>query len=58
MRGGNLWRMREKEWENNKILKFFKFQIMSEFHKIHKNRGRERISQPLKGCVRVPFGVF
>ena len=30
MRGGDSWRMREKEWGNNKTLKNFKFQIMRE----------------------------
>ena len=29
-RGGNSWRMREKEWENSKTSNFFKFQIMRE----------------------------
>ena len=28
--GGNSWRIREKEWDNNKTLNFFKFQIMRE----------------------------
>ena len=28
--GGNSWRMREKEWENNRTSKIFKFQIMRE----------------------------
>ena len=28
--GGNLWRMIEKEWGNNKTSNFFKFQIMRE----------------------------
>ena len=27
---GNSWRMREKEWGNNKTSNFFKFQIMRE----------------------------
>ena len=30
VRGGNSWRMREKEWGNNKTLNLFKFQIMRE----------------------------
>ena len=29
-RGRNSWRMREKEWENNKTSNFFKFQNMRE----------------------------
>ena len=28
--GGNLWRMREKQWENNKTSHFINFQIMRE----------------------------
>ena len=28
--GRNSWRIREKEWGNNKTSKFFKFQIMRE----------------------------
>ena len=28
--GGNLWRMREKEWGNDKTSNTFKFQIMRE----------------------------
>ena len=44
--------MREKEWGNNKTANTFKFQNYErEFHKIHINRGRERIVQLLKGCV-------
>ena len=29
-RGGNSWRMREKEWGDNKTLNFFRVQIMKE----------------------------
>ena len=28
--GGNSWRIKEKEWRNNKTSNFFKFQIMRE----------------------------
>ena len=37
------------------------FQISNyerEFHKIHINRGRERIVQPLKGCVSSRGATF
>ena len=57
-RGGNSWKMREKEWGKNKTSNFFKFQIMKEFHKIRINRGRERIVQPLKGCVSSRGATF
>ena len=58
-RGGNSWRMREKELGNNKNLKIFKFQNYErEFHKILINRGRERIVQPLKGCVSSRGATF
>ena len=44
--------MRDKEWGNNKSLKFFKISNYErEFRNIHINRGRERLVQPLKGCV-------
>ena len=52
--GGNSWRMREKERVSNVL----KFQIKREFHKIHINRGRERIAQPLKGCVSSRGATF
>ena len=58
-RGGNSWKMREKEWGNNKTSKIFKFQNYErEFHKIHIIRGRERIVQPLKGCVSSRGATF
>ena len=57
--GGNSWRMREKEWENNKTINFFQIlNYQREFHKIHINRGRERIVQPLKGCVSSRGATF
>ena len=42
MRGGNSWRMREKEWGNNKTSKFSKFQIMRESFTISKIIGEGR----------------
>ena len=53
-RGGNSWRMREKEWGNNKNSNFLKFQIIRE----SLNRGRERIVQLLKACVSSRGATF
>ena len=53
--------MRENKRERGEQYNFKHFQISNyerEFHKIHINRGKERIVQLLKGCVSSRGATF
>ena len=58
-RGGEFMedeRERVGEQENFKLFQVSNYE--REFHKIHINRGRKRIVQPLKGCVSSRRATF
>ena len=59
IKGGGIsggWERKNKEQENFKLFQISNYE--REFHKIHINRGRERIFQPMKGCVSSRGATF
>ena len=46
MRGGNLWRIREKEWGNNKTSNFSNFKLYERVSQDPHKQGKREIFNP------------